>query len=88
MIFLFRFFYPAAVIFGLIVMAALLTIFVFGTREKTAVTVLLHDRPILILLLLLVVAYMIIRIFGSVVVFLIGFALPLACKSNFISLFL
>jgi fumarate reductase subunit D len=41
-------------------------------------TTLANDRPVVILILLLVAAFMIIRMFGTIFVFLFGIALPLA----------
>ena len=61
-------------------MAVLLAGFVYSTRQNTALTTLLHDRPIAILALLLVAAFLVLRMFGTVFIFLIGIALPLACK--------
>jgi hypothetical protein len=58
-----------------------LAAFVYSTRQNAALTNLLHDRPIAILLLLLVAAFMVIRMFGTVFIFLLGIALPLACES-------
>ena len=78
--FMFRFFRPTAIVFGLLVLAVLLTAFVYSTRQNTALTTLAHDRPVAILLLLLVVAFLVIRMFGTVFAFLLGIALPLACE--------
>ncbi len=80
MIFIFSFFRPTAIIFGLVVVALLLAGFVYSTRQKIALPTLLHDRPILILVLILVAAFMIIRMFGTVFIFLTGIAFPLACE--------
>jgi hypothetical protein len=79
-IFIFSFFRPTAIIFGLLVIAVLLAGFVYSTRQNAALTTVLHDRPIVILVVLLVAAFLIIRMFGTVLIFLIGIALPLACK--------
>ena len=73
-----------AIILGLIVLAVLLAAFVYSTRQQTALTTLAQDRPIAILVLLLVAAFMIIRMFGTVFAFLFGIALPLACKFQLI----
>jgi hypothetical protein len=62
------------------VIAVLLAGFVYSSRQHIALKTLLHDRPIVILVLLLVAAFMVIRMFGTVFVFLLGIALPLACK--------
>lgn len=62
------------------VVALLLAGFVYATRQKIALPPFLYDRPILILLLILVAAFMIIRMFGTVFILLIGIAFPLACK--------
>jgi len=80
-IFIFSYFHPTAIIFGLLVVAVLLAGFVYSTRQNIALTNLAQDRPIVILLLLLIAAFMIIRMFGTVLAFLLGIALPLACKS-------
>ncbi|UJR15551.1 hypothetical protein I4U23_002490 [Adineta vaga] len=72
------FFRPTAIIFGLIVVAALLAGFVYATRQNISLPPFLHDRPILILAILLISAFMITRLFGTVLVFLIGIAFPLA----------
>jgi len=80
--FIFSFFRPAAIILGLVVVGILLAGFVYSTKKHTALTTLAHDRPIVILVLLLVAAFLVIRMFGTVFVFLIGIALPLACKSS------
>ncbi|CAF0736306.1 unnamed protein product [Adineta steineri] len=72
------FFCPTAIIFGLLVLAALLAGFVHTQKTRTALTVLAHDRPIVVLILLLVAAFVIIRMFGTVFAFLFGIALPLA----------
>ncbi len=80
-IFIPSFFRPTAIIFGLLVVAVLLAGFVYSTRQNTTLTTLLHDRPIIILVVLLVAAFMVIRMFGTVFAFLLGIALPLACKS-------
>ncbi|UJR31112.1 hypothetical protein I4U23_018620 [Adineta vaga] len=72
------FFRPAAIIFGLAVFAVLLAGFVFTTKQRTALTVLAHDRPIVVLLVLLVIAFMVIKMFGTVFIFLLGIALPLS----------
>lgn len=77
---IFSFFRPTAIIFGLLVLAVLLAGFVYSTRQNTALTNLANDRPVVILILLLVAAFMIIRMFGTIFVFLFGIALPLACK--------
>ena len=77
----FSFFRPATLVFGLLVFAVLLVGFVYSTRQNKALTTVLHDRPIVILILLLVLAFMIIRMFGTVFIFLFGIALPLACES-------
>jgi hypothetical protein len=45
-----------------------------------ALTTVIHDRPIVVLVILLVAAFMVIRMFGTVFVFLLGIALPLTCK--------
>jgi hypothetical protein len=79
--FVFSFFRPAAIIFGLVVIAVLLAAFVYSTKQNTALTTLSHDRPIVILAFLLFAAFMVIRMFGTVFIFLFGIALPLACKS-------
>ncbi len=80
-IFIFSFFRPTAIIFGLIVVAVLLAGFVYSTRQNIALINLAQDRPIVILLLLLIAAFIVIRMFGTVFAFLFGIALPLACKS-------
>jgi hypothetical protein len=72
------FFRPTAIIFGLLVLAVLLAGFFYATRQNTPLTTLLNDRPIAILVLLLVAAFMVIRMFGTVFAFLFGIALPLA----------
>jgi hypothetical protein len=72
------YFRPTAIIFGLAVIAVLLAGFVYSSRQHIALKTLLHDRPIVILVLLLVAAFMVIRMFGTVFVFLLGIALPLA----------
>ncbi|CAF1376418.1 unnamed protein product [Adineta steineri] len=74
---LIAFFRPSAIIFGLIVIAILVAGYVYSTRQKIALPPFLHDRPIFILLLVLVTAFMIIRMFGTVFIFVIGIALPL-----------
>jgi SNF family Na+-dependent transporter len=71
---------------GLLVLAVLLAGFVYATRQSTPLTTLLNDRPIAILVLLLVAAFMVIRMFGTVFAFLFGIALPLAGKSSEINL--
>ena len=76
----FSFFQPTAIIFGLLVVAALLAGFVYSSRQKAAFTASLQDRPLAILLLLLASAFLVIRMFGTVFVFLLGIALPLVCK--------
>ena len=81
MIFIFSFFRPTAIIFGLLVVAVLVAGLVYSSRQKIALPPFLHDRPILMLVLLLVAAFMIIRMFGTVFIFSIGIALPLAGKS-------
>jgi len=78
LILLVAFFRPTAIIFGLLVIAVLLAGFVYSTKQNTALTTLLHDRPIVILVFLLVAAFMVIRMFGTVFIFLLGIALPLA----------
>ena len=77
---LFRYFRPVAILLGLVVFAALLAGFVYSTKQPTALTTMAHNRPIVILVLLLVAAFLIIRMFGTVFIFLLGIALPLACK--------
>jgi len=72
------FFRPTAILLGLIVLVLLLFGFVYSNRQTNALSVLLHDRPIVVLILLLVGTFMIIRIFGTVFIFLIGIALPLS----------
>lgn len=72
------FFQPTALLLGLIVLAVLLTGFVYGTRQNAQLSALLNDRPIAVLLLLLIVAFFVIRMFGTVFIFLLGIALPLA----------
>jgi hypothetical protein len=62
-------------------MAVLLAGFVYTTKKRTALTVLVHDRPIVVLVLLLVAAFMVIRMFSTVFIFLFGIALPAASKS-------
>lgn len=64
-------------IFGLLVLALLLAGFVYATRQNIALPPFLHDRPVVILALLLVTAFMIVRMFGTVFIFVIGIALPL-----------
>ncbi|CAF3517643.1 unnamed protein product [Rotaria sp. Silwood1] len=71
------YFRPAAILLDLFVIALLLVVHFYLTREKTIVTVHFRNRPILILILLLIVAFMIIRMFSSVWVFLVGIVLPL-----------
>jgi hypothetical protein len=78
--FIFSFFRPAAIIFGLLVFAVLLAAFVYSSRQHTALKTIVHDRPIIVLIVLLVAAFMVIRMFGTVFVFLLGIALPFACK--------
>lgn len=80
-ILLFSFFRPAALIVGLLVFTVLLAGFVYSTRQNKTLTTILHDRPIIILILLLVLAFMIVRMFGTVFIFIFGIALPLTCKS-------
>jgi len=58
----------------------LLAGFVYSSRYHTALTTVVHDRPVIVLILLLVAAFMVIRMFGTVFAFLFGIALPLACK--------
>lgn len=77
-----RFFRPAAIIFGLLVLAVLLAGFVYSTRQNAALTTQLHDRPIAILALLLAAAFLVVRMFGTVFIFVFGIALPLARKFN------
>jgi len=72
------FFRPTAMIFGLVVLALLLAGFVYATRQNIALPPFLNDRPIVILALLLVTSFMVVRMFGTVFIFLIGIALPLA----------
>jgi hypothetical protein len=77
---IFSYFRPAALIFGLLVFAVLIAGFAYSSRQHKTLTTILHDRPIVMLVLLLVLAFMIIRMFGTVFIFLFGIALPLACK--------
>lgn len=72
------YFRPTAIIFGLLVFAILLAAFVYSSRQHTALTAIIHDRPIAVLILLLVLAFLVIRMFGTVFIFLIGIALPFA----------
>ena len=72
-----RFFRPTAFLFALLVIAGLLTSFVYLMRKKSV----LHDRPIVVLILLLAAAFMVIRMFSTVIVFLFSIALPLASES-------
>jgi len=72
------FFCPTAIIFGLLVFAVLLAAFVYSSRQHTALTTIVHDRPIVVLIILLVAAFMVIRMFGTVFAFLLGIALPFA----------
>jgi len=72
------YFRPAALLFGLVVIAVLLAGFVYSSRQQTALTAVAHDRPIVVLLGLLTVAFLVIRMFGTVFIFLLGIALPLA----------
>ncbi|CAF0913910.1 unnamed protein product [Rotaria sordida] len=72
------YFRPAAILSDLLVIALLLVVFFYLTRERTIITIHFRDRPILILILVLVAAFIIISTFSSVWVFLIGFVLPLA----------
>ncbi len=74
------YFRPTAIIFGLLVFAVLLAAFVYSSRQHKAITAIAHDRPIIVLILLLVLAFLVIRMFGMVFGFLIGIALPFACK--------
>ena len=86
--FIFSFFRPTAIILGLGVFAVLLALFVYSTKQNTALTTLSHDRPIVILLALLIASFLVIRMFGTVFIFVLGIALPLVCKfyiDNFIS---
>ena len=69
-----------AILLGLVVLAALLAAFVYSMRQKTALTTIAQDRPIAILVILLVAAFIIIRMFGTVFIFLFAIALPIACK--------
>jgi len=41
---------------------------------------LLHDRPIAVLLLLLIVEFFVVKLFGTALIFVFGIALPLVCK--------
>ncbi|CAF1143090.1 unnamed protein product [Adineta ricciae] len=77
-ILLVAFFYPAAIVFGFFILAALLAGFVYTQKQRTALTVLFHDRPILVLIILLFAAFLVIRMFGTVFIFLLGIALPLS----------
>ena len=70
-----------ALLFGLVVFAALLAGFVYSTKQPTALTTMAHDRPIAVLILLLVVTFFIIRMFGTALFFLLGIVLPLTGKS-------
>jgi hypothetical protein len=72
------FFRPAALLFGLVVIAVLLAGFVYSSRQQTALTAIAHDRPIVVLVVLLVASFFVIRMFGTVFIFLLGIALPLA----------
>ncbi|CAF2501456.1 unnamed protein product [Rotaria sp. Silwood2] len=72
------YFSPAGILLDLLVIAILLVVHFYLTREKTIVTVHFRNRPILILILLLVAAFMIIRMFSSVWIYLIGIVLPIA----------
>ncbi|CAF0871830.1 unnamed protein product [Adineta ricciae] len=72
------FFRPTALIFGLIVVAGLIAGYVYATRQKIALPPFLHDRPIFILALVLVTAFVVTRMFGTMFVFLFGIAFPLA----------
>jgi hypothetical protein len=72
------FFRPTAIIFGLLVVAVLVAGLVYASRQKIALPAVLHDRPIVVLLLVLGAAFIIVRMFGIVFVFLIGIAFPLA----------
>jgi len=67
------FFRPTAIIFGLLVIAVLLAGFVYSTRQNAALTNLLHDRPIVILILLLAAAFMVIKMFGTVFAFFVWY---------------
>jgi hypothetical protein len=81
------FFRPAALLFGLVVIAVLLAGFVYSSRQQTALTAVAHDRPIVVLVVLLVASFFVIRMFGTVFIFLLGIAFPLACKSRIFVLF-
>jgi hypothetical protein len=76
-----------AIMFGLLVFAVLLAAFVYSSRQHTTITAIAHDRPIVILILLLVLAFLVIRMFGTVFIFLLGIALPFACESDEIIVF-
>jgi len=69
---------PMALLFGLLVIAALLAGFAYSTRHPSALQAVSHNRPIVMLVIILVTAFMIIRMFGTIFAFLFGIALPLA----------
>ena len=67
--------------FSFIVLAILLAGFIYLTHDKTVTTKIFYDRPIVVLILLFVSAFMVIRMFSSVFVLLFGITLPVGCKS-------
>jgi len=75
------FYSPTSTIFGLAVIASLVTAFKLAS-DHNRLTEFLHpatrNRPLIVLVILLVLAFFIIKMFGSVLAFLVGTALPLA----------
>jgi len=78
--FAFSFFYPLPALFGLVVLSSLGAGFVYSTRQNAQLSALLHDRPIAVLLLLLIVEFFVVKLFGTALIFVFGIALPLVCK--------
>lgn len=73
----FRVFHPVQMIFGVLSVAAIFGIFVYLSNNQAQLRRFKRQHPGICTAAILMCGYLVIHLFGSVIVFLFGIALPL-----------
>ena len=72
--------HPVQMVFGFAAVGGMFALFVYTSNNQAPLRKFKRRHPAISLLLVVIAGYIIIHMFGSIIVFLFGIALPLLCK--------
>ena len=71
---------PVQMLFGFVTVAVVFSVFVYASNSQSQIRRFKRHHPGVCVLVVLLVGYYVIHLFGSIIVFLFGIALPLLCE--------